>query len=238
MLKFNAYVSYLSKRMLNLTITIQIMSKALLLGASGLTGSFLMNKILNDDYYSHLTIVVRRKLEINHPKLTQIISDYSNIDELKNNFEVDFVFCCLGTTIKKAGSQEAFKQIDLEIPVKCAELAKQNGCKGFYMQSSLGADSNSKNFYLQVKGQCEDKIKSLNFDSFATFRPSMLLGPRKEFRLGELFGKIVMQGLFFLFIGKLKRYKAIKAERVAEFMLQFPKPNPKGYRIIESEQML
>lgn len=214
------------------------MATALLLGASGLTGNFLMNKLLNDDFYSHLTIIVRKPLEIKHEKLNQVISDYSDIDALTDNFKVDAVFCCLGTTIKKAGSQQAFKKVDLEIPIKCAALAKQGGCKGFYLQSSLGADSGSKNFYLKVKGECEEKIKTLEFNSFATFRPSMLLGPRNEFRFGEMIGKIFMQLFFFLFIGKLKRYKAIKAERVAEFMLQYSKPNPKGYRIIESEQML
>ena len=224
---------------LNFKPTIIIkMKTALVLGATGLTGTSLVSLLLKDANYSKVITFTRKPIAVEHPKLTQHLIDFNNLDDYKDLIKGDIVFCCLGTTIKTAGSQEAFKKVDYTYPTEFANLAKQNGVPTFYLQSSLGADSTSKNFYLQVKGETEHFIKALNFTSFITFRPSMLLGKRKEFRLGEVIGKIIMQLLSFIFIGKLKRYKAIYVNQVAEAMIKQATTNKPGNLIIENEEMV
>jgi uncharacterized protein YbjT (DUF2867 family) len=214
------------------------MKKAILIGASGLTGQSLLNQLLQDEQFDTVVIFLRKELNITHKKLTQLCIDFNQLDTYKDLIKGDVVFCCLGTTIKIAGSQEAFKKVDFTYPTELAKIAKQNNVSTFCLQSSLGADSKSNNFYLKVKGETEDFIRQLNFVSFASFRPSMLLGNRTEFRLGETIGKIVMQVLSFAFIGKLKRYKAIHVNQVASTMIKYAKSSKTGNVIIENEEML
>lgn len=214
------------------------MKSAIIIGASGLTGNELLHQVLNDDYFSLVQIFVRKKIEIAHPKLVQHCVDFNSLDSYKDLIKGDVVFCCMGTTIKTAGSQDAFKKVDYIYPTEFAKIAKLNDVSVFCLQSSLGADSTSTNFYLKVKGETEDVINQLHFNSFATFRPSMLLGNRTEFRLGEKIGKIIMQALSFVFIGKLKRYKAIHVNHVANAMIRYAKSNKTGNVIIENEEML
>ena len=214
------------------------MKTAIIIGASGLTGKALLYQLLQDDTFSRVTIFVRKELAISHNKLNQQVIDFNNLNSYKEYIKGDIVFCCMGTTIKTAGSQEAFKKVDFIFPTEFAKIAKQNGISTFMLQSSLGADARSNNFYLKVKGETEEEIRNLNFQSFGTFRPSMLLGDRLEFRLGEKIGKIVMQLFSFLFIGKLKRYKAIHVNQVAKAMIKQSKQNKTGNTIIENEEMI
>lgn len=214
------------------------MKTAIIIGASGLTGKVLLYQLLQDDSFSRVIIFVRKELTIAHSKLIQHAIDFNNLNCFKDLIRGDVVFCCMGTTIKTAGSQEAFKKVDFIYPVEFAKLAKENNISVFCLQSSIGADAKSNNFYLKTKGETEDAIKQLNFQSFATFRPSMLLGDRTEFRLGEKLGKIVMQSLSFAFTGKLKRYKAIHVKQVANAMIKYAKSGIAGNTIIENEQML
>jgi uncharacterized protein YbjT (DUF2867 family) len=214
------------------------MKTAIIIGATGLTGKALLNQVLHDEYFNHVILFVRKKIDVTHNKLTQYSVDFDALDSYKNLIKGDVVFCCMGTTIKTAGSQEAFKKVDFNYPVEFAKIAKQNNVNVFCLQSSLGADSNSNNFYLKTKGETEDYIRQLNFGLFASFRPSMLLGNRTEFRLGESIGKIVMQALSFAFIGKLKRYKAIHVNEVSTAMIKHAKSNITGNVISENEEML
>lgn len=214
------------------------MKTAIIIGATGLTGQALLNQLLLDDYFNHVIVFVRKKIDITHPKLTQHCIDFNVLDSYKDLIKGDVVFCCMGTTIKTAGSQDTFKKVDFAYPAEFAKIAKQNTINIFCLQSSLGADSKSTNFYLKIKGETEDFIRQLNFASFATFRPSMLLGNRTEFRLGEKIGKVVMQSLSFAFIGKLKRYKAIHVNQVASAMIKYSKTGKVGNVIIENEEML
>jgi len=214
------------------------MKTAIIIGATGLTGQALLNQLLHDDYFNHVVMFVRKKIEIAHTKLTQHCIDFNTLDLYKDLIKGDVVFCCMGTTIKTAGSQEAFKKVDYTYPTEFAKLAKQNNVNIFCLQSSLGADAKSTNFYLKVKGETEQALEQLHFNSFATFRPSMLLGDRTEFRLGEKIGKVVMQGLSFAFVGKLKRYKAIHVNQVASAMIKQVKLNTTGNVIIENEEMV
>jgi uncharacterized protein YbjT (DUF2867 family) len=214
------------------------MKTAIIIGASGLTGKALLYQLLQDDSFNRVIIFVRKELTIAHVKLTQHVVDFNTLNICKDLIKGDVVFCCMGTTIKTAGSQEAFKKVDFTYPVEFAKLAKENNIPVFCLQSSLGADAKSNNFYLKTKGETEDEIRNLNFQSFATFRPSMLLGDRSEFRLGEKIGKVVMQALSFAFIGKLKRYKAIHVKQVASAMIKHAKSGNTGNTIMENEAML
>jgi uncharacterized protein YbjT (DUF2867 family) len=214
------------------------MKTAIVLGATGLTGKALLSKLLLDSTYTSVKSFARKPIELEHTKLIQHTIDFNNLTNYKDLIKGDVVFCCLGTTIKTAGSHEAFKKVDFTYPTEFAKIAKQNNVPSFYLQSSLGADSKSNNFYLKVKGETEEAIRNLKFDSFATFRPSMLLGKREEFRFGEVIGKIMMKALSFIFIGKLKRYKAIHVNQVAEAMMEESKRNQTGNVIIENEVMV
>ena len=214
------------------------MKTAIILGATGLTGTELLKQMLNDDYYKKVVLFSRESTNINHCKLTEYITDFDLLHKIKHLIIGDIVFCCLGTTIKAAGSKTAFRKVDFKYISDFAEFAKQNGLNQFYLQSSLGADSKSKNFYLKTKGETENAIRKLDFESFTIFRPSMLLGNRREFRFGETLGKLVMQFFSFLFVGRLKLYKAIDAKQVAKAMIYESKLNKVGNFVFENDKLL
>lgn len=206
------------------------MSKtALLLGASGLVGNEVVNQLLMENdvdsefYFNKVKVYVRKPLSIVHPKLEQYVVNFDSLTDYNSLINGDVVFCCMGTTIKAAGSKEAFIKVDYTYPLAFAKIAKQNGVDKFLLVSSLGADSGSSNFYLKVKGDIEQALTLLQFKSFIILRPSMLLGDRKEFRLTELIGKFFMKIFSFIFIGKLKMYKAIEASVVAKAMIRLSK---------------
>ena len=200
--------------------------KLLILGASGLTGSFVLKFALEDPRISEVFIWVRNPLGITHSKLKEVVVDFLDLDSAAVNFPiVDAVCCSIGTTIKKAGSPKDFHDTDVLIPQKIAEIAIKKGVKTFVLQSSIGANSDSNNFYLKCKGEIENSISALNFNSFIILQPSLLLGKRKEKRLTEKIAMYLMGALNCLFIGPLKNYKAISAEQVAKAML-FAAINP------------
>jgi uncharacterized protein YbjT (DUF2867 family) len=208
------------------------MRTALISGATGLVGSFLIKMLLEDGYYDKVKILVRKPVDLNHPDLEQIIYDYENPDLEK--LKADDVFCCLGTTIKKAGSKEAFKKVDYVYPLQVAQAAQKGGAQHFSIVTAIGANSKSKIFYTRVKGEVEEKLQEIPFQSLQIYRPSMLLGPRKELRTGEEIGKIFTRLLWFLFP---KRYRGIHASQVAGCMISKMKEARSGLQIIESDQM-
>lgn len=210
---------------------------ALVVGATGLIGKECMYCLLNDEHYGKVIALVRKPMAIKHNKLEQVVVNFDSLETYLINIKVNHVYCCLGTTMRTAGSKAAFKKVDYEYPVTIARLAKNNGAEKFILVSSLGANANSTNFYLKTKGETEDAIDKLNFDSFIIMRPSMLLGNRTEFRLGELIGKKIMRGFSFLFLGPLKKYKAIDAWKVAKAMVMLTTGNNKGKNIIESDKI-
>jgi uncharacterized protein YbjT (DUF2867 family) len=215
--------------------------KLLILGASGLTGSFVLKYALEDSRISEVIIWVRKPLGISHPKLKEEVVNFLDLETYKANFPiVDSICCCIGTTIKKAGSQKAFYDTDVLIPQKIAEIAHNKGVTTFVLQSSIGANYNSNNFYLKCKGEIEHNISVLNFNSFIILQPSLLLGKRKEKRLPEKIAMHLMGVLSGLFIGPLKNYKAILAERVAKAMLFAainPMSNKQTFAYTEIESM-
>lgn len=193
---------------------------ALLAGASGLVGNELLHILLNSPNYSGVKILVRRPLDMTHEKLEQVITDFDKLDHYAKHFEVDDVFCCLGTTIKKAGSQDAFKKVDYEYPLRMAELAKSQQVKNFLIITALGADAESKVFYSRTKGQLQVRLKKIGLAALHIFQPSLLLGDREEFRLGEKAATILSPAFSKLLRGKMKKYKPVEARNVALAMYE------------------
>lgn len=210
--------------------------KALLIGASGLTGGHCLQLILKDSFYTQVEIWVRKSTGITHPKLIEKVIDFNAIETMEN-IDVQHIFCCLGTTIKKAGSQENFYKADHDYVIAVAEIAARSGAKKFLYISSIGANSQSKNFYLRTKGKVEDDLKKKFKNGLVIFRPSMLMGKRSEFRFGELVGKGFMKIFGFLFIGKMKKYRGIEASTVAEAMICCAKSEAQGQIIYESDKI-
>lgn len=210
---------------------------AILVGATGLIGGFVLQRLLADKAYKNVKIFVRRKLDIEHPKLEQHVIDFDRPDTWNGLVKGDDLYCCIGTTMRNAGSKEAFYKVDHTYAVAFADAAAGNNVPQLLLVSSLGAAAGSSNFYLDVKGEVEEALRKMNFHSLVIFRPSMLLGPRKEFRLGEVVGKFFMQVFFFLFIGTLKRYRAIQAETVAKAMVSVALQEGSGVRVLESNEI-
>jgi len=210
---------------------------ALIIGSTGLIGSQLLELLLDSEEYATVITFAKRDSGIQHPKLKQHIIDFDKPETYKEIVVGDDFFCTIGTTIKKAGSQEAFRKVDFEYPKQFAILALQNKVKQFLIVSSLGADANSGNFYLKTKGEIQDFLKECDFESVSVFQPSLLLGDRKEFRLGEKIGAFFMKFFSFLLIGNLKKYKAIQSAAVAKAMFIIAQKNYKGFHIIESDRI-
>lgn len=211
------------------------MKTALIIGSTGLVGSHLLNLLLDNNDYIKVITFVKRDTGIKHQKLTQHIIDFDKPETYKELVVGDDFFCTIGTTIKKAGNKDAFRKVDFEYPKQFAAFALQNKVKQFLIISSLGADSNSGNFYLKTKGEIQDFLKDCNFESVAVLQPSLLLGNRTEFRLGEKIGAFFMKTLSFLFLGNLKKYKAIEGKTVAKAFLAIAKTNNSGFKIYESD---
>lgn len=210
---------------------------ALLIGSTGLTGSLLLDILLAGEDYGKVVSFVRKATGISHPKLAEHVVDFDNAGTYKDFIGGDDFFCCMGTTIKKAGTQEAFARVDLQYPLDFARIAKQKGIKQYLIISSIGANPLSKNFYLRTKGQVEEGLKNLNFDTAIAVEPSFLTGERKEFRLGEKIGLYVMKVLSLFMVGKLRRYRSIEARQVARSMYDAAQAGLEGYYVLKSEQL-
>jgi uncharacterized protein YbjT (DUF2867 family) len=200
---------------------------ALVFGSTGLVGNLLLEELVDSERYSAIRIFVRQSTGISVPRVEEIIADFSDLDDL---------FICLGTTIKKAGSVENMEKIDRDLPVKIAQIALSNGVKNIAAVSSIGASADSKNYYLRIKGEMEEGIMMLDYENIAIVRPSMLLGERKERRTGELVGKVVMKTFRPLLTGKLRKYRAIHGKYVARAMIIILEQKP-GKKIYESDEL-
>lgn len=205
---------------------------ALVAGATGLVGGELVKLLLEAPEYGGVTALVRRPLAVNHARLEQVMVDFAALDRFRERFRVDDVFCCLGTTIKKAGSQEAFRQVDLEYPAAMARLAREEGARQFLIVTATGADPRSGIFYNQVKGQAEEAIRAAGLPAVHIFRPSLLLGRRQERRPGEQFATAVSRVIPW--VGPLKRYRPIEAKVVAAVMCRAAQAGAAGVHTYES----
>ncbi len=210
---------------------------ALLVGASGLVGGHCLRLFLEDKNYEKVIAFVRKPMTLQHQKLEQHVVDFDHLEKYSHLAKVNDVFCCLGTTIKKAGSQEAFRKVDFTYPVEIAKVAAQNGVEQFLIITALGANPKSSIFYNRVKGEVEEAVTKLPFKAIHIFRPSLLLGERDERRTGEKIGEPMLKGLKFLLLGPLKKYRAIEASVVASAMLDAAKQNLQGINTFESDQI-
>ncbi len=213
-----------------------IMASALIIGGTGLVGSHLLRLIAEDPYYQSITVLARR----NFPVPSKVKLEIVNFDRLSASasmMQADHVFCCIGTTIKTAGSQEAFRKVDFDIAVTSAKLALQNGATKYLVVSALGANKNSSIFYSRVKGEMEEAIQSMPYREIWIFHPSILTGKRKEFRPGEAIGRAMGVIISPFLMGPLKKYKPVNAERVARAMLYCAKESKPGIHFIESDEI-
>ena len=204
---------------------------ALLAGASGLTGGYLLNLLLESPEYSSVIAYVRKSSGLTHPKLKEIVVNWENLQE---PVAAEDVFCCLGTTIKKAGSQEAFRRVDYNYPLQLAQIQLRGGSQQFLLVSAIGADAKSSVFYSRVKGELENALQSIGYKSLHIFRPSFIAGPRKESRPGERIGLAIFSLLSPLFIGPLKKYAPIQAAHIARAMLRTAQKNEQGTKLYDS----
>jgi len=210
---------------------------ALIAGATGLVGNALLQQLLADDHYEKIIAITRKPLALTHPKLSQQQVDFDKIESFNPGFQVDDVFCALGTTINTAGSQEAFYKVDFTYVTTLGKWCETNGVKRFLVVSAMGADAKSGIFYNRVKGEIEKALSGLNIPQIQVFRPSLLMGTRQEKRTGEKIAQVVMGALGFLFAGPLLKYKGIRADVVAKAMIKAANSNTEIFRIYDSGEM-
>lgn len=210
---------------------------AVVFGATGLVGNELLKLLLSDNSYKKVTAVIRKKMLINHEKLIQVeIKDYQELANFSDELHADAYFCCIGTTLKKAGSQEAFRKVDHDIPVMIGQLAEDLSVPSLVIISSIGANASSSNFYLRTKGEMEASVRKVYSGNLKFVRPSLLIGKREEFRFGEKTAIVFMKIFGWLFFGPLKRYKGIDAVKVASAMIKLADERS-GKLVCESDEL-
>ena len=193
---------------------------AVVFGATGLVGNYLVQELINDESYSFIDVFVRKSTGNNHVKVREYIIDFSRLEERANLINGNDLFICLGTTIRKAGSVKRVEEIDRDLPVRLAQIAFSNGVKKVAVVSSMGANPYSRHYYMRIKGEMESGILKIPFDQTVIARPSMLFGRRNEFRFGENVGKMVMKTIGFLLIGSIRKYRGIHDQTVAAAMIE------------------
>lgn len=210
--------------------------KAVVAGATGLIGRELVRQLLDDEAYGTVVSLVRRKTGLTHPKLQEVLVDYRALEDMGGT-EIDLagsdVFCVLGTTIKKAGTREAFREVDYDYPLALGRLAKERGAAQFLIVTSMGADPASRIFYSRVKGEVEEALRDLNLPVLHLFRPPLLLGQREEFRLGERLAGMIMPW----FAALLGKYRPVHGRTVAAAMIRMAKSGDAGTHIHESNRI-
>ena len=210
---------------------------AIVFGGTGLVGRALIDELHQSDTYGQVKVFIRQEAGFpKDSKIRELVVDFEHPESFKGNITGDDLFICLGTTIKKAGSVRRMEEIDRDLPVILAGSARGNGVKRIAVVSSIGADKNSSNYYLRIKGEMEQGIMDLDFETAAIVRPSILLGARKERRIGEQAGKAAMKLLGFLLAGKYRKYRGIEGKDVAKAMVSILE-KAQGREIYESDKL-
>jgi uncharacterized protein YbjT (DUF2867 family) len=214
-----------------------MLKKAIIIGSTGLIGKSLIELLLQSNEFSEVIALVRKPTNDKNKKVKFIETDFKDLSPIEQYLNGDVLFICIGSTMAKAGSKEAFLKIDYNIPVDVAHIANKKGVKSCIVVSSLGADAESANFYLQTKGKMEQAIEKIGFNNTVFMRPSLLFGAREEFRFGELIGKFFMKILGPLFLGPFKKYRGINAKTVALAMFNASLNNNSGVKKYESNEI-
>lgn len=203
--------------------------RALIIGATGATGKDLVNVLLHDADYTGVVIFVRRPSGIAHPKLTEVVTDFENPDQVAGQIKGDVLFSCLGTTLKAAGSRDKQWYIDYEIPLKFAEIAKKNAVRGIVLLSAYGASAASNVFYSRMKGKLEDSIAQLAFHQSIVFRPGLLLRKDSD-RLGERIAAGLLTFSYHLRVAR--KFRPLPTLTLAQKMAKAPKLLKDGQHVI------
>ena len=210
---------------------------AVLLGATGLVGGHCLDLLLADPAYGRVTTLGRRASGRAHPRLDERVGEVEGLVGEHASFAGADVFCCLGTTIRAAGSQEAFRRVDHDIPVHAARVASAQGARHFLLVSAAGADAGSRVFYNRVKGETEAEVGAFPFAGVALLRPSLLLGDRQERRPAEAAAQKVAPLLAPLLVGPLRKYRAVHASVVAAALVKLARAGVRGTRVLESDEI-
>ena len=212
---------------------------ALIFGSTGLVGKEVLRMLIREPTLTQVTSLSRKASGLNHTQLVELFMETTPLSEMRTRIPPsDVAFCCLGSTIKKAGSKAEFERIDRTLVREFAELARSVGCKKFLVVSALGADASSTVYYNRVKGQMEADLQSAGLESLVILRPSLLLGAREEFRIGEKVASMITPLIRPLLLGKLARLRPVQAAHVAQVMVQRALARSNGsVEIIESDEI-
>ena len=208
---------------------------ALVAGASGLIGSRLLDELVKSKEYGTIKALVRKGTKINVPEVTTVVVDFDHLNEFGNELMADVVFCCLGTTMKKARTREQFYKVDFTYPFILGQIAAENKSSQFHIISSIGSSPKSLFYYSRVKGEIEQAISNLPIPNINIYRPSLLLGQRQERRTGEQIGALFAKTLAPIILGPAKKYRAIEAIVVARALVKVSLKKLKGTHIYESD---
>lgn len=209
---------------------------AIILGATGLTGSILLEKLLNDDRYKTIKLFSRKEIKGLPSKVDQYVGNLFELENFKADFTGDEVYCCIGTTAKKTPDKAVYTAIDYGIPVASAKLSKENGIHTFLVVSALGANAESRIFYNKTKGEMELDVLAKEIDHTYILQPSIIEGERNEKRIGEQIGLVLFKFIQPLFFGKLKKYRSTKAEHIAQAMINLANSTSR-VQIISSDKI-
>ncbi len=209
-----------------------------LFGATGLVGAEVLDLLERDPRVARIVVVTRAALPTKHHRKTEnIVTEFSKIEIYKNKLKADVFICCLGTTLKQAGSRAAFRRVDYEYVIAIAKVAESLGVRKFQVVSAIGADSDSAIFYNRIKGEMENEVVKLNIEEIDMFRPSLLLGFRREKRFAENIAQIFSPAINISLVGPLKKYRPIRAVVVARVLVENIFNSTPGRFIFESNQM-
>ena len=198
----------------------------------------MVSELIKSDYYNSIHTAGRQTYPWSHQKVNSCHADFENFDEFKPDAIIHDVYICLGTTRKKAGSKANFRRVDFDYVLNIGKWARKHGVEKLAVISSMGANSKSSNFYLKTKGEMEDAIARLGIPKVVIFRPSLLLGKRKEFRLMEKISIGIMTPVKYVMAGKLRKYKPVAAKTVAHAMFRYSVSAKAGITIVENEAIL
>jgi uncharacterized protein YbjT (DUF2867 family) len=211
---------------------------ALVAGATGLVGGHCLQFLLADESYSHVIALVRRPIQLAHPKLTTVIVDFAKLNSVRESIRADHILLCLGTTNSETTDRNRYYDIDVRFPSEIAAIAKSNGATTVCLVSSLGANHNSGQWYIKFKGEVEEKIKALGFNATLLFRPSFIEGRVERQRFKEKLALATFNFWSFLFRGRARRLLPIKGELIARAMIAAANSDGTGVAVIDRLGML
>jgi uncharacterized protein YbjT (DUF2867 family) len=217
------------------------MLTAVVYGGTGLVGSQLLPLLLADDRYARVKVVTRKPLPIQHPKLEVLQLDFAHLPEYGAALRAHHVYCALGTTQKQAGSREAFRRVDYDYVMAAAHLGLQHGAERMLLVSSIGADPRSLSYYLRTKGELEEALRSLGLPTVQVVRPSVLIPPpgvkRPDSRFGEAIGIGLSSAISWALVGRLRKYRGIRADDVARALVALSRQQVEGFHVYESDAL-